>query len=199
MFINIFWHRYFCHKSFKTSKFIELLSLLVGSLALFGNINTWVIEHKSHHNNKNKDIFNPNNTFISSLFWWIYETNIPSKKIDKYFANNSMFIFFDKHFKFISIISNSLIIYLLYSISQDIILSIFFGFSLRVQLFHFLYSLSHACGHSKFNWLENLHVLNLGESDHIEHHKNPSKNNFSGLSKLTFYLLLKSKLIKENK
>jgi len=42
-------HRYFCHRSFKTSKFWHYAMLVLASLNCFGPPMAWVGVHRKHH------------------------------------------------------------------------------------------------------------------------------------------------------
>jgi stearoyl-CoA desaturase (delta-9 desaturase) len=47
--ITIGFHRYAAHKSFKTSRFVEGVLLIAGSMALEGPLLFWVSTHRRHH------------------------------------------------------------------------------------------------------------------------------------------------------
>ena len=42
-------HRYFSHRSFKTSKPVEAALAILGSMAVQGTVTGWVAEHRKHH------------------------------------------------------------------------------------------------------------------------------------------------------
>jgi stearoyl-CoA desaturase (delta-9 desaturase) len=42
-------HRLFCHKSYKTSRAVEVVLLTLGSLATLGSSTIWVLVHRTHH------------------------------------------------------------------------------------------------------------------------------------------------------
>ena len=173
MSINLGWHRYFCHKAFKSSKFLEYLFLIIGTASGFGPINTWIQEHKAHHKRKNNiDPFNPHNNFLSSWFWWAFNTHIDDSKKDG-ILTDMQYLLFQRYYFFSMLLSNLVLFTLFYILTSDTMISFFLGISLRISLFHLIYSLSHAVGHyEKFRFLE---VINLGEGNHINHHKYPEK------------------------
>ena len=193
--INIGWHRYFCHNSFKTSKFMEFIFLLIGSASFFGNINTWITEHNHHHENKKNDIFNPGNNLFTSIFWWAFDTNVDSRAIITRYKKDRLYLIFNNYYILISIFTNILFMSLFYLLESNFILAFFYGVSLRVQIFHILYSLSHAFGHSQNKILKNFHFLNLGEGNHEEHHLKPKENNFKNISWIIYVFLKKIGLI----
>jgi fatty-acid desaturase len=47
-------HRYFSHKSFKTSKWKERILLILGSLNMVGSTLSWAGTHRTHHANTDK-------------------------------------------------------------------------------------------------------------------------------------------------
>lgn len=47
--ITIGYHRYFTHKSFKTSRFVQALLAISGSMAVEGSVLQWAAVHRSHH------------------------------------------------------------------------------------------------------------------------------------------------------
>jgi len=53
--LEIGFHRYFTHKSFKTSKIIERLLLILGSLNMLGSSLSWCGTHRLHHAKSDTD------------------------------------------------------------------------------------------------------------------------------------------------
>jgi stearoyl-CoA desaturase (delta-9 desaturase) len=47
--ITIGYHRYFTHKSFQTSRFVQALLAISGSMAFEGSVLQWAAVHRSHH------------------------------------------------------------------------------------------------------------------------------------------------------
>lgn len=53
--ITIGYHRYFTHKSFKTSRFVQALLAISGSMAVEGSVLQWAAVHRSHHQHSDSD------------------------------------------------------------------------------------------------------------------------------------------------
>lgn len=53
--ITIGYHRYFTHKSFKTSRFVQALLAISGSMAVEGSVLQWAAVHRSHHQHSDGD------------------------------------------------------------------------------------------------------------------------------------------------
>ena len=47
--INVGYHRYFTHRSFKTPRFIEAILAVLGSMAVEGPVIQWAAMHRCHH------------------------------------------------------------------------------------------------------------------------------------------------------
>jgi stearoyl-CoA desaturase (delta-9 desaturase) len=64
------YHRYFSHRSYKTSRPFQFLLALLGSSALQGTPIEWSKNHRHHHNHsdKDRDIHSP----ARDGFWWAH-------------------------------------------------------------------------------------------------------------------------------
>ena len=47
--ITLGWHRYFTHRSFETSRVMEAVLAVLGSIAMQGPLTQWVTDHRKHH------------------------------------------------------------------------------------------------------------------------------------------------------
>ncbi|MGE3693300.1 MAG: acyl-CoA desaturase [Novosphingobium sp.] len=47
--VGVGYHRYFCHGSFKTSKWMRTILAITGQMASMGSIINWVADHRRHH------------------------------------------------------------------------------------------------------------------------------------------------------
>jgi len=47
--ITVGYHRFFTHRSFKTPRFMEIILLILGSMAVEGSVMQWVAVHRRHH------------------------------------------------------------------------------------------------------------------------------------------------------
>ena len=70
--ITAFYHRYFSHKAFKTSRVCQFLFALLGSTATQRGPIWWASHHRRHHlySDKEKDIHSPRHGFIWSHMGW---------------------------------------------------------------------------------------------------------------------------------
>ena len=62
------YHRYFAHRSYKTSRFFQFLLALLGTLAVQKGVLWWAAHHRAHHrySDTEKDIHSP----VQRGFWW---------------------------------------------------------------------------------------------------------------------------------
>ncbi|MTI63468.1 acyl-CoA desaturase [Methylophaga sp.] len=70
--ITAFYHRYFAHKSFKTSRWLQFLFALIGASATQRGPLWWAAHHRQHHRHadKDKDPHSPKQGFIWSHMGW---------------------------------------------------------------------------------------------------------------------------------
>ncbi len=70
--ITAFYHRYFSHKAFKTSRVCQFLFALLGATATQRGPIWWASHHRRHHlySDKEKDIHSPRHGFIWSHMGW---------------------------------------------------------------------------------------------------------------------------------
>lgn len=66
--ITAFYHRYFSHRSFETSRAMQFVFALVGSTAVQRGPIWWASHHRAHHQNSDKesDVHSP----ARNGFWW---------------------------------------------------------------------------------------------------------------------------------
>jgi len=79
--ITAFFHRYFSHKSFKTSRTIQFIFALIGVMSTQNGPLWWAGHHRHHHRyaDKDGDLHSPLNGFLYSHMGWFlnkknYET-----------------------------------------------------------------------------------------------------------------------------
>ena len=70
--ITAFYHRYFSHKAFKTSRFCQFLFALLGATATQRGPIWWASHHRRHHHysDQEKDIHSPRHGFLWSHVGW---------------------------------------------------------------------------------------------------------------------------------
>jgi stearoyl-CoA desaturase (delta-9 desaturase) len=75
--IEVGFHRYFAHRSYKTTRFKERLLLLWGTLVGVGSCLTWVGVHRTHHRYSDgpRDPHSPNNIGILRVWLTLWSDN----------------------------------------------------------------------------------------------------------------------------
>lgn len=70
--ITAFYHRYFSHKAFKTSRGCQFLFALLGATATQRGAIWWAAHHRQHHlySDRDKDIHSPRHGFLWSHMGW---------------------------------------------------------------------------------------------------------------------------------
>jgi len=75
-----FYHRYFSHRAFKTSRWFQFLGALLGNMAAQRGPLWWAAHHREHHRNSDnpKDVHSPRqHGFLwSHLGWFLAEENL---------------------------------------------------------------------------------------------------------------------------
>ena len=69
--VEVGFHRYFTHKSFTTSKFVEIILAVLGSMSGQGGVLWWAAVHRNHHRYSDKDLdphFSTNSKFGKTKF-----------------------------------------------------------------------------------------------------------------------------------
>jgi stearoyl-CoA desaturase (delta-9 desaturase) len=72
------YHRYFSHRSFKTSRPVQFMLALMGTLSLQKGVLHWAANHRDHHkySDKPEDLHSP----VQKGFWWSHVGWIMSDK-----------------------------------------------------------------------------------------------------------------------
>jgi stearoyl-CoA desaturase (delta-9 desaturase) len=71
--ITGFYHRYFSHRSYKTSRWFQFVMAFIGSMALQKGPLWWAAHHRHHHRHSDteEDVHSPNKGFWWSHIGWI--------------------------------------------------------------------------------------------------------------------------------
>ena len=173
-------HRYFSHRSFKTTTFwdkvIKLASFMIGHGSMF----LWTITHRAHHKDSDK-ISDPHSPQFGGFFRIFFRTwsgeFTPSAKYGKDLLRDKEIMLIHKHyFKlfYVMLICQFLL-------GFDVILFLFafpcFGFFLETA---FVNTIGHSIGYRSFDTPDNsknntiLNFFTLGNGMHNTHHKFPS-------------------------
>jgi stearoyl-CoA desaturase (delta-9 desaturase) len=195
-FIGAFYHRYFSHKTYQTSRFCQaLFAFMAGTCVQRGPL-WWAAHHRQHHmcSDEPIDAHSP----LQHGFWWSHMGWFMSKKHYNYnpervrdLARYPELVFLDRHDALMpTVLFISLFIagVLLHTFAPQLGTGpgqmIVWGFCIStVALFHTtvtINSVSHVIGKKRFNTQDNsrnnlfLALLTLGEGWHNNHHHYPA-------------------------
>jgi len=191
--VTMGYHRYFAHRSFKTSRFFQFIMALAGSSAIQGGVLWWAGHHRGHHHHSDEeeDLHSPvtHSIFHSHLGWmWARDCFKPIKYKLLDFARFPEIRFLNKNYVLLMIIQG-LSFYLLgeylgqaYPLLQTSGWQFFvWGFLFAtVWTWHITFSINSIChlfgskqynshDESRNNWL--FAILAFGEGWHNNHHK----------------------------
>jgi stearoyl-CoA desaturase (delta-9 desaturase) len=173
------YHRFFSHRSFKTSRFGQFLFAFLAMSSTQKSVLWWAAMHRHHHRHSDQedDIHSPvHRSFFYSHVGWIFDKKHNETRLDEVpdLAKYPELRFLDKHQQIPSI----LLAILCFAIDGWAGLVIGFFLS-TVFLYHgtfFINSLAHVHGKQRYvtgddsrnNWW--LAVITLGEGWHNNHH-----------------------------
>jgi stearoyl-CoA desaturase (delta-9 desaturase) len=177
------YHRYFAHRAFKTSRGLQFVLALMGSLCLQGGVIWWAETHRRHHRNADtpEDLHSPHyQGLFYSHFGWFLDRKHRDVHLDK-IKDLSCYP------ELVWIERLNVVPYALVAVGMaaafgrgGLIWGVFVPTVLIWQMTHWVQSLSHSWAgyrrwdspdQSRNHWL--LGVLSLGEF-HNNHHKFPS-------------------------
>lgn len=212
--ITGFFHRYFSHKAFKTSRFVQFVFAMIATSAVQRGPLWWAAHHRLHHSNADKehDEHSPrHHGFLWSHMGWFLSRHNFATPLDRIsdFARFPELRFLDRFDIFVPI----LLALSLYGLGEWIALDnpqsntngwqlLVWGFFVStVVLYHITFtinSLAHTIGKRRFNtkddsrnnWI--LALLTFGEGWHNNHHYYPgsARQGFYWWEiDLTYYLL----------
>lgn len=84
--ITAFYHRYFSHRAFKTSRLVQLIFALIGSSSMQRGPLWWAAHHRVHHarSDKEGDLHSPvERSFLWSHVGWLTSTKNMATKYEK--------------------------------------------------------------------------------------------------------------------
>jgi len=172
-------HRYFTHKSFKTSKFWEKFMLFASVYATVGSSIAWVGIHRAHHLYADKH-YDPHSPKDGIFKVWTglghTDTKIPVSFVKDLLRDPTHRFIHDNYFKILLIpvallfLCDPILGIFLYSIPA----------TLALQTTSIVNVLGHTHGYRTYDtddrstnsWIANL--ISLGEGWHNNHHKNPA-------------------------
>lgn len=187
------YHRYFSHKSFKTSRAFQFVLALLGTTAAQRDPLWWASHHRMHHQNADteEDIHSPKrHGFWWAHMGWVMNRRLSETRFDKVrdFAKFPELLWLNRHPFVPVVIAASLLAAsgaLLNALRPDWGVTgpqfLFYGFFLStVAVYHVTFcinSVAHLYGKRRFevdddsrnNWL--LGLLAMGEGWHNNHHR----------------------------
>lgn len=190
--MSIAFHRYFSHKSFKTSRWFQAVLAVWGTFALQGGALFWAALHRHHHAHcdDEEDLHSPQPLSLKGFYWgqigWLSQERIlflweKSPYIDDLRAYKEL-VFIQKYDQ-----QFAALYMLLWWIFAGFEGLIFGGLLARVSSYHctaLVNSIDHMFGYS---WKEDgdckaVNVwwslpLQLGENWHANHHQYPGRSN----------------------
>ena len=190
--VTAFLHRYFSHRSFKTSRFMQFIFAVMASTALQRGALWWASHHRKHHQQSDSkdDVHSPNTKgFVWSHIGWLTSTKnfATDYTVIKDFAKFPELVFLNRYNKLVPALM-ALGLYFLgaWAASEWPILQtsgtqvLIWGFFISTTvLFHgtsTINSLAHIFGNQRFKtgdqsrnnfWLT---LITLGEGWHNNHH-----------------------------
>lgn len=194
------YHRYFAHRSFKTSRVMQFLLALLGTLASQKGVLWWAGQHRNHHefSDTDRDFHSPKQGFYWSHIGWVLtgrHDETPVERIKEFMKYPEL--------RFLNVAwwlpptVLGVVVWLVGGWSM-----LFIGFFLStVLLWHgtfFVNSLNHLWGSRRYNTTDTsrnnffLAILSMGEGWHNNHHHYCTSANqgfYWYEIDLTFYLL----------
>ncbi len=188
-------HRYFSHRSFRTTRAFQFLLAWLGTCALQRGPLWWAAHHRHHHrfSDTERDVHSP----VSGSFWWAHmgwivcqREDTPGLSLMPDFATFTELCWIDRHF----LVPPALMAAALAGLGAllpgtSALQMVICGFVLStVALYHATFavnSIAHRFGTRRFDTLDNsrnntfVAYAMLGEGFHNNHHRFPSSARFS--------------------
>ncbi len=193
--ITGFYHRYFSHRTFRTSRWCQLLFAIAGNSSVQRSPLWWAAHHRYHHLNSDKesDIHSPSRhgLFWSHMGWFTSKFNFNTRlKLVPDLAKFPELLFLDRFDTIVPIALGFLLFYLgvfleksFPSLGTNGMQMLIWGFFIStVFLFHGTFtinSLSHQFGTKRYPTNDEsrnnlfLSIVTLGEGWHNNHHYCP--------------------------
>lgn len=180
--INIGFHRYLSHNSFKTNKFFNFVLLYSGTLCLVGTPLTWAVSHINHHTfaDKDGDPYSPHRlslwNFLTTKFDPVTKPMLGAKNVMK---NTTAMWLHRNYFLAIGIYCGVLLAIdpwlVIFAWSIPSIIALYILLITNIVCHMYGYKNHKTADQSHNNIL--MSILTFGEGWHNNHHANPSKWN----------------------
>lgn len=177
------YHRYYSHKSYKTSPIVEFFLLFFASMAGQGSALRWSFDHRLHHAHvdTDEDPYSIKKGFWYAHFLWILEKpRTIDPKIVPDLLKNRLVKFQHEYSSLLMVGTNVLVFFLVGWLLNDYVGAFFLASWTRLFLLHhftwFINSLAHTWGDRPFcqeqtaanNYI--ISLLTFGEGYHNYHH-----------------------------
>ena len=190
--ITGFYHRYFSHRTFKTSRWFQFLFSLIGTASIQRGPLWWAAHHRHHHAHSDnpEDVHSPvQHGFLwSHMGWFTAPVNFPTKiELIQDFAKFPELRFLDRFDLIISVLIGTGMFILGASLPAELGTSgmqmLVWFFISTVILYHVTYminSLAHVYGSRRYETTDTsrnnpfLAILAFGEGWHNNHHHYPN-------------------------
>jgi len=193
--ITAFYHRYFSHKAFKTSRIAQFLFGALGATATQRGPIWWASHHRRHHvySDKDKDIHSPRHGFLwSHMGWFLCLKNFTTQEhCVRDLVKFPELVLLDRYDTLMPIIYAFLMLFLGQYLeqaypelhtngSQMLIWGYFVSSIFLIHCTLFVNSLAHILGNQRYetgddsrnNWF--IALLTMGEGWHNNHHHYPA-------------------------
>lgn len=187
-------HRYFSHKSFKTSRFFQFILALLGSAALQGSVLSWTAVHRYHHKHSDtkEDFISPvtRNLFWTQFACWSFVSHPLDGKKNNHFDSYPEILWLDRYWLLIALSQIPILFGIGYYLEiyypnlntnglQLIVWGFFIGTVYNYNLIGLVNGWCHLWGSKPYATKDNsrnnfiIAILTMGEGWHNNHHKFP--------------------------
>ncbi|MCK6458449.1 MAG: acyl-CoA desaturase [Planctomycetes bacterium] len=200
--LTAFYHRYFAHRAFTTSRAMQLVFAVIGSAAAQRGPLWWAAHHRRHHRHSDteEDAHSP----LLRGFWWSHVGWFACSRNFRYdraevrdLTRYPELVFLDR-FSVVAPLALALALYLLGG-AQYLVWGFFVGTVLLYHVTFLVNSLAHRFGRQTYATGDSsrnsflLAILTMGEGWHNNHHRYPgaARQGFRWWEvDLTYYILL---------
>lgn len=176
---NIGLHRYFGHRSFKTSTFWDFFLCVMANLVGAGSTISWVGVHRIHHDASDQpnDVHSPYHQSWSQIFFGNWNVQVPPSKV-KDLVHLRLHRFFHKYYFWFHITVMAILLSIsvkafVYLYCLPCTLCLLSGYLLAILGHIHGYRTYQTADFSRNSWLVNLYTF--GEGWHNNHHHNPGR------------------------
>ena len=198
--VGVGYHRYFCHRSFETSRWMQVVLAITGQMASMGSVINWVADHRRHHAFANVpgDPYGPTIDGYGrpqkgfKAFWmchlgWLHDNTTSDLAIYGKGITDDPLLQFCHRYRYVLAVVSMIVIPALWALAfggpEHVIGTVLIGGCLRCFIFSngvaFNNSLAHWLGYRHFdersgatnNWFSA--ILTLGDGWHNAHHAYP--------------------------